>query len=48
MGEPYLYPEGDSDCCGAPCYGDSGDYICSECHEHCGLAEEEEEDAEVP
>lgn len=32
-----------SDCCGSPVMGDSTDYICSECKEHCSS----EEDIEV-
>jgi hypothetical protein len=28
-----------SDCCGAECLGDSEDYICAECREHCSSDE---------
>ena len=36
-----IYMSGTSNCCGAPVYGDTD--ICSECHEHCEIEEEETE-----
>lgn len=38
MSEPWLYSEGTSDCCGANVYLG----VCAECHEHCGLAEDDD------
>ena len=46
MGDPYFYPEGESDCCGAPSVVPIDDYgygICSQCREHASFEETEEE-----
>lgn len=39
MSEPWMYPEGKSDCCEADVYNG----ICHACGEHCGLIEDEDE-----
>lgn len=39
------YEEGMSNCCGALVYQDMG--ICSDCKEHCGVEQEEEELAAI-
>jgi hypothetical protein len=31
MGAPWVYPDGESDCCGAPVYNG----VCGKCKEHC-------------
>lgn len=41
MSEPWLCCEGHSDCCDAPVYLG----VCRECGEHCGLVEDEGEQA---
>lgn len=38
MGAPWIYPEGNSDCCDAPVYNG----VCSKCKEHCESDEETE------
>jgi type IV secretory pathway TrbD component len=44
MSDPWFYPEGHSDCCEACVWNG----ICSKCHEHCGLLEDEAEDGPGP
>lgn len=44
MGHPYFYPEGESDCCGAPSLTpiDSANCgVCSDCKDHAVFSGEE-------
>jgi hypothetical protein len=44
MGTPWIYKEGESDCCCAPVYNG----ICSKCREHCEPDEDEKTEEAHP